>query len=222
MLKLPSFSPSFPHSLPHSFNPTFNPTFYLTFYFTPLPVILCFTTRRLSLPHSQSHWQVLTGQTFVHLVSQFSLISRMEGLLEITAVDAADININYLKDKALSLSKAARGAVFCIDKRKDDIYFDADMADGSKKEIRIPLKAPSMVGTSIRGNEIINIPDCYEDERFNPATDLKTGFRTKQLLCVPVTTSKGEVIAAIQIINSADGLPFTEQDIEFLQVEHHL
>jgi len=160
---------------------------------------------------------VLAGQNFVHMVMQYNLMSKVTNLMAITSVDTADISIEFLKDKALGLAKADRGAIFCIDGEKEQIYFMADMADGSKKEIRLPLRATSMVGNCILSKEVINIPDCYQDSRFNQSTDIKTGYRTKQLLCVPVTTRDGQVIAAIQVINSHSGMAFSQQDVEYLQ-----
>ena len=57
----------------------------------------------------------------------------------------------------------------------------------------------------------------YEDERFDPAVDKKTGFRTKQMLCVPITDTVGEVIGALQVINTTHGEPFRVNDVELLK-----
>ena len=42
-----------------------------------------------------------------------------------------------------------------------------------------------------------------EDERFNKSVDLKTGYRTKQLLVVPVVSSSG----TIEVINQKATVP---------------
>ena len=59
--------------------------------------------------------------------------------------------------------------------------------------------------------------DCYEDERFDPSVDKKTGFHTKQMLCVPIMDSSGERLGAVQVINNKSGEPFTDMDVELLQ-----
>ena len=45
---------------------------------------------------------------------------------------------------------------------------------------------------------------------------MKTGFRTKQMLCVPVMDSGGQAIGAIQVVNSHHGRTFTDQDVDLL------
>ena len=46
------------------------------------------------------------------------------------------------------------------------------------------------------------------DNRFNPDVDLKSGYRTKSVLCFPIQNSRDEVIAVIQLINKLSGLGF--------------
>lgn len=74
-----------------------------------------------------------------------------------------------------------------------------------------------MAGASMMKNEVVNIEDCYEDPRFDRSVDKKTGFRTRQMLCVPIQNSANEVIGAIQIINTNHGRPFSDMDVELLQ-----
>lgn len=73
-----------------------------------------------------------------------------------------------------------------------------DTKEGEKRTIRIPLSPKSIAGAAILNKEIINIPDCYRDPRFDPTMDKKTGFVTKQMLCVPMANSDGVSIGAIQ------------------------
>ena len=51
-------------------------------------------------------------------------------------------------------------------------------------KIRIPM-GTGIVGDCIATGKSINIPDAYRDSRFNPDIDKKTGFVTRQILCVP-------------------------------------
>ena len=56
------------------------------------------------------------------------------------------------------------------------------------------LTNSSMAGAAILNDELINIPDCYQDERFNPSIDKKTGLKTIQMLCVPIKDTSGQAI----------------------------
>ena len=82
----------------------------------------------------------------------------------------------------------------------------------------MPLTPKSMAGAAILNNELINIPDCYNDDRFDPSMDQKTGFHTTQMLCVPVMAADGECIGAIQVINTENGMSFTDAHIDMLRV----
>ncbi|XP_055685169.1 dual 3',5'-cyclic-AMP and -GMP phosphodiesterase 11 isoform X2 [Lutzomyia longipalpis] len=72
-------------------------------------------------------------------------------------------------------------------------------------------------GTGIAGHvaesgEPVNIPDAYQDERFNREIDLQTGYRTKALLCMPIKDATGDVVGVAQVINKLNGDSFTEND----------
>lgn len=58
----------------------------------------------------------------------------------------------------------------------------------------------------------VNIPDAYQDERFNNEIDILTGYRTKALLCMPIKDCSGDVVGVAQVINKVDGHQFTEND----------
>ena len=47
----------------------------------------------------------------------------------------------------------------------------------------------------------LNIRDAYHDERFDPTTDKKSGYKTKTILAVPIFNPVGEVEGVIQAIN---------------------
>lgn len=48
---------------------------------------------------------------------------------------------------------------------------------------------------------------------------MKTGYRTKLILCVPICNYEGDVIGVAQIINKTDASDeFTERDVEVTQM----
>ncbi|MCS6915554.1 MAG: GAF domain-containing sensor histidine kinase [Myxococcales bacterium] len=58
----------------------------------------------------------------------------------------------------------------------------------------------------------LNIPDAYQDPRFNPEVDRRTGFHTRSILCVPIQDHAGRVSGVLQALNRRDGAPFDEDD----------
>lgn len=87
------------------------------------------------------------------------------------------------------------------------------------KGIKLPIKG--LAGMVIETNENLNIPDAYEDDRFDSAMDRRTGYRTRQVLGVPVRHPlTDEAIGLLQVNNRVNGSedPFTEEEEEFLML----
>jgi len=60
-------------------------------------------------------------------------------------------------------------------------------------------------GQAALSGETINVPDAYADARFDRDVDLRTGFRTLNMLVVPVWGSAGRTVGVIQALNKRDG-----------------
>ncbi|XP_074647468.1 dual 3',5'-cyclic-AMP and -GMP phosphodiesterase 11-like [Tubulanus polymorphus] len=80
-------------------------------------------------------------------------------------------------------------------------------------EIRIPW-GMGIIGTVAKQGEPLNIPDAYMDPRFNDEVDLRTGYKTRSILCMPIKDMDGDVIGVAQAINkiSVKDEPFDEKD----------
>ena len=95
---------------------------------------------------------------------------------------------------------AERATIWIADYKNKEIWTKVASGTGGGK-IRIPM-GTGIVGDCIATGKSINIPDAYRDSRFNPDIDKKTGFVTRQILCVPAKSNKnGKVLGALQIIN---------------------
>ena len=107
------------------------------------------------------------------------------------------------------------------------------MTSDSGKEIRIPRSAGIAGecassdeggggGRRKRPGKLINIPDAYQDPRFNQEIDRKTGYHTQSMLCVPIrNASETRCIGVIQMINKLEfdheiGV-FVDDDVEVLE-----
>ncbi len=51
----------------------------------------------------------------------------------------------------------------------------------SSQEIRFPADK-GLAGYVVKSGETLNITEAYNDSRFNPEVDKKTGYRTKTIL----------------------------------------
>ncbi len=84
-----------------------------------------------------------------------------------------------------------------------------------RRELRFP-NTEGIAGTVFHSGSCTIVSDAYADPRFNKTIDQETGFVTKNLLCVPLRTVKGEIVGVAQCLNKIDG-HFTEEDQNLLQ-----
>ena len=109
---------------------------------------------------------------------------------------------------------AERGTIFLNDPATGELY--SRIAQGNfTREIRI-LNTKGVAGWAFTKNEGVIIHDAYKDERFNKAVDVRTGFRTKSILCAPLRTVNGDEIGVSQILNKIDG-DFEQDDLDMLE-----
>ena len=77
--------------------------------------------------------------------------------------------------------------------------------------IRMPLKGVA-AHVALHGTPLV-IADAYQNKHFDPSMDLRTGYRTKQMLSVPVCNHMGDTVSVLQFINTLDGRVFSSNDL---------
>ncbi len=117
-------------------------------------------------------------------------------------------------DALRDLLNAERATVFEYDAEANELF--TQVAHGISKTgsgvIRIPANR-GIAGAAAQTKKLIHIPDAYADERFNQNIDKTTGFRTRNMLALPLIDHEGGLVGVAQVLNSCHG-PFTDQDQE--------
>lgn len=113
-----------------------------------------------------------------------------------------DAYLRGLVDLCSQTVDAERCTVYIVDQQRKELW--AKVAQRTSTEIRLPL-GQGLAGQSALYGETINVPDAYADARFDRNVDLRTGFRTLNMLCVPVWGPSGRVVGVIQALNKRDG-----------------
>jgi serine phosphatase RsbU (regulator of sigma subunit) len=109
--------------------------------------------------------------------------------------------------------EAERSTLFLVDRAKPDELVSR-VAEGAQ-EIRIGFGV-GIAGATARNCETINVPDAYQDSRFNPAFDKSSGFHTLTILSTPLVDPSGRLMGVVQVLNKKDGRCFTREDERFL------
>ncbi|MBO5385990.1 HD domain-containing protein [bacterium] len=142
------------------------------------------------------------------------LVSLVKISRSITALTDIDELLRVIAEETKNAIQADRCTVFLWDKDSDELWSKVALGLDSSKEIRFPADK-GLAGYVVKTGESLNIVDAYNDSRFNPEVDLKTGYRTKTILCMPITNNNREIIGAFQVLNKIDGV-FTKNDEDLL------
>jgi signal transduction histidine kinase len=121
--------------------------------------------------------------------------------------------LDLILDAARRSIKADRGTLYLLDDRKGELWSKAAHGD-NLFEIRLPV-GKGLAGYVARTGETINIRDAYKDPRFNPEIDLKSGYKTKTALCMPMRDKEGKTVGVFQLLNKDNGA-FTDEDEAFI------
>jgi len=145
-------------------------------------------------------------------------IRRLKTLIEATEHLNSTLELDRLLKVVLQLCtanlQASRGTMYLIDEERHELW--SKVVKGKEfVEIRLPM------GTGIAGHvaqtgETVNLKDAWKDERFFAGFDLRSGFQTKTMLCMPMRNRKGKIVGVLQVINKKRGA-FDREDELFLE-----
>ncbi len=72
------------------------------------------------------------------------------------------------------------------------------------REIRLPA-GRGIAGWVARTGRAAAVADAYEDERFDPAVDRRTGYRTRSVVAAPLAGRDGRVAGVLEVIHRRPG-----------------
>lgn len=125
-----------------------------------------------------------------------------------------DAYLRGLIELCAQATDAERCTVYFVDPERKELW--SRVAARTAIEIRLPLGS-GIAGQAALTGETINVPDAYADPRFDRNVDLRSGYRTLNMLVVPVwEASSRNVIGVIQVLNKRSG-PFERGDQMLLE-----
>ena len=139
-----------------------------------------------------------------------------------SAQSVEELLSGHLAERIAELIGGDRATLFANDTKTAQLHSIAK-SDAGPVEIRVDRGPSSVVGfvASLKKPVPINLKDVYDEaERakihpklfFDKRWDEKTGYRTRQLLTVPVLHS-GALLGALQLLNKKDGTGFGPRDV---------
>ncbi|XP_036328581.1 dual 3',5'-cyclic-AMP and -GMP phosphodiesterase 11-like isoform X2 [Rhagoletis pomonella] len=141
--------------------------------------------------------------TIEHMV--FRILTHMQSLIQCQRV------------QILLLHEASKGSFSRVfDFEANDLSHEENTSRTSPHESRFPINV-GITGYVATTGETVNIPNAYEDDRFDASVDAEGNFKHKSILCMAIKNSLGQIIGVIQLINKFDDLNFTKNDENFVE-----
>jgi type II secretory ATPase GspE/PulE/Tfp pilus assembly ATPase PilB-like protein len=151
------------------------------------------------------------------LANEQKLVHLIDRIHSAKSLDTVFIEIH---GEILSFLEADRMTLYAVDQDKKELY-SKFLALDAVKEIRVPVNEDSLAGFAAVSRQTLNIADAYDAAElakispklhFNATFDKRTGYRTTQILAMPILHENRLVVGVIQLLNKKKGGRFTKDD----------
>jgi signal transduction histidine kinase len=144
-------------------------------------------------------------------------LARYQMICELGQMVTSEVNLEALFDLIIRQTTRIMGcekaSVFLFDPRHDQLWAWVS-TDLRRNSIRIS-KSCGVAGWVFGSKTALILNDPYNDPRFFPGVDIRTGFRTRSILCIPLLNRQQQAVGTLQALNKNSG-GFTEEDRELL------
>jgi sigma-B regulation protein RsbU (phosphoserine phosphatase) len=145
-------------------------------------------------------------------------VRRLVSLIDASKLLNTTLDLDQLLPIILDLTtknlNASRGTIYLIDHVKQELW--SRVLKGKELvEIRLPL-GMGIAGYVAKTGKTVNLKDAWKDKRFFSGFDVRSGFQTKTMLCMPMRNRQGKIIGVLQVLNKKKGV-FDREDELFLK-----
>jgi len=144
---------------------------------------------------------------------------RTRALREVGLLIDSSLPPDELLERILAATKrvaeAERATLYLL--QPDGRTLQSHATQGGTPTIIVLPVDKGIAGACATERATINIPDAYDDPRFDRGWDTRTGFRTRAVLAVPMVAPDGRLVGVIQVLNRADNGAFDGDDVATLE-----
>ncbi len=149
-----------------------------------------------------------------------SMKERYSDLLEVIRIMTLNLEtdkvLDYIAESVAKLAQARDSSLILIDDETNQFYFRAVYGQNSDKIKYVNFDInKGIAGWVVKERKPLLVEDVATDARFNKSVDIKTGFKTKSIICVPLEI-KGKIIGVLEALNSENEKAFTNEQFELL------
>ncbi|MBP9192698.1 MAG: GAF domain-containing protein, partial [Ignavibacteria bacterium] len=119
------------------------------------------------------------------------LMKEMNYLFEISQriseIKSPELLLNEIIESCKEVLKAEASSLLIYDEKENELYFEIATGEKGGEVIKKSFKVGEGIAGWVAEQRVpLLIEDCYEDPRFNKEFDIKSNFRTKSMICVPM------------------------------------
>lgn len=147
---------------------------------------------------------------------QQRLLTLVEIGRTLRSCDGLDACLCGIAELTSRMFAAERSSIFLYDASTNELV--SRVAEGLDESSEIRFSAnKGLAGHVALTGETLNIPDAYDDSRFNQDSDKQTGFRTRAVLAAPLYGYNQRVVGVLQVLNKTGGGRFEREDEQLLE-----
>ena len=137
------------------------------------------------------------------ITKQLNVLMEMAALVNST-LDPGKVRKHAI-EASMRLLDAEAGSLLLIDVEKNDLFFEIAVGDKGDVLKQARLKRGEGIAGWVAENGVSQIiGNARKDPRFSPRFDDISGFKTRNLICVPVKI-KEKIIGVLEAINKKQG-----------------
>jgi len=127
--------------------------------------------------------------------------------------DNVDEQIKELVAITYQMIDVERVTLFLVDEVRKELICTVSK-DKDFEGTRLPI-GNGIAGQVAREGETLIVQDVEKDTKFSKWSDQHTGFKTKNILCMPIRDHRKKIIAIIQLLNK--NANFNDYDVDVLE-----
>ena len=132
-----------------------------------------------------------------------------------------DTLLERIMEEGRQVANAEACSLMLYDPETDELYFEVALGNAGdqqalKKEIRLK-PSQGIAGVAAASRESINVEDAQTDPRFYDGADIKSQFKTRSILAVPMI-EHDRLVGVIELVNKVGSEPFTDTDLHVMEI----
>ena len=124
----------------------------------------------------------------------------------------------HILESAMRLVSGDASSLLLVDQKTRTLRFEIALGPKGLEAKKFVVKMDEgIAGWVVKNNRSLIVNDVANDPRFSPAVQQSTGYKTQNMLAVPMRI-RDECIGVIEILNKDRGPGFTNADLEVLEI----